>query len=328
MEKFLSPETIYSGLKNKEIDRAIAVDQLISLIEVSNNPKTRSESISILNKLNVSEPKIFKVIENSLLSDESPTVRNAAVNLIGCHFLKEGIDTLTWVIQHDKSPLAIKAIIDLNLDLANTHLKSLNKELNEYLAKIALIVGIVSNEAKFILDLEALFAQSEENYVLELTSYQFYTKLIDSKLGEFWLTIKNKHIESLSFNYFNWRYVKRNPGLFNSISNLQDPVVYLNLLGKIYSLYNKNLKIPESISLLTKLRKLNLSKNFIIKLPKSMFLLSNLIYLDLSYNMLDEIPEEITNLKSLNSLHIQNNHISKIPKIISEYLGKLSTYKI
>jgi Leucine-rich repeat (LRR) protein len=207
-------------------------------------------------------------------------------------------------------------------------LKSLNKELNEYLAKITLVVGIVSNEAKFILDLEANFAQNEENYVIELKSYQFYEKLKDSKLGEFWLTIKNKHIESLSFIFFNWRYVKLNPDMFNSISNLQDPLAYLNLLRKFYSTYSKNLKIPESISLLRKLRKLNLSKNNIIELPKSIFLLTNLKYLDLSYNMLDEIPEDITNLKSLTTLRIQNNQISKIPNAVKAYLDKLSSYKI
>ncbi len=328
MGKFLSPETIYSNLINEEISRDIAFDQLISLIEGSNNPKIRFESISILNQLKIHDPKLFKIIESSLLSDESPHVRGSAVKLIGHQFLKEGLDTLTWVVQHEKSPLVLKAIFDLNLDLTDTRFKSLNKELDEYLAKISLSVGIVSNEAKFILDLEALFAQNEENYVLELTSYQFYTKLKDSKLEEFWLTIKNKHIESLSFNYFNWRYVKRNPGLFNSISKLQDPVVYLNLLAKIHSAYNKNLKVPESISLLTKLRKLNLSNNYIIELPKSMFLLSNLRYLDLSYNILDEIPEEITNLKSLTNLKIQNNQIRKISKAISEYLDNLSTHKI
>ena len=328
MEKFLSPETIYSGLKNEEISRDIAFDQLISLIEGSNNPKIRSESISILHQLKIHDPKFFKIIESSLLSDENQFVRRSAVNLMGHQFLKEGLETLTWVAQHENSPLVLKAIFDLNLDLTSKRFKSLNKELTEYLAKIGLAVGIKSNEAKFILDLEALFAQNEENYVLELTSYQFYTKLKDSKLGEFWLTIKNQHIESLSFNYFNWKYVKRNPGLFNSISNLQDPVVYLNLLGKIHSTYNQILKIPESISLLTKLRKLNLSKNYIVKIPKSMFLLSNLEYLDLSYNMLDEIPAEITKLKSLTSLKIHNNQINKIPKAVSEYLDKLNTYKI
>ena len=328
MEKFLSPETIYSGLKNKEIGRNIAVDQLISLIEGSNNPKIRSESISILNQLKIHDPKIFKIIESSLLSDENPNVRKSAVIYIGHQYIKEGLDTLTWVVQHEKSPIVLLAIFDLNLELTNERLKSLSKELNIYLAKIALTVGIISTEAKFILDLEAIFAQNEENYVLELKSYQFYKKLKDPKLGEFWLTIKNKHIESLSFNYFNWRYVKRNPDMFDSISNLQDPLIYLKLLRKIHATHNDNFKIPESISLLTKLRKLNLSKNYIIKLPKSMFLLSNLEYLDLSYNMLNEIPEEITNLKSLTSLRIQNNQIRNNSKVLSEYLDKLSNYKI
>jgi len=301
MGKFLSPETIYSGLNNEEISRDIACDQLISLIEGSNNPKIRSESISILHQLKIHDPKLFKIIESSLLSDENPFVRQSAANLIGHQFLKEGLDTLTWVAQHENSPLVLKAIFDLNLDLSITRFKSLNKELTEYLAKIGLTVGIKSNEAKFILDIEALFAQNEENYVLELTSYQFYTKLKDSKLGEFWLTIK---------------------------TNLQDPVVYLNLLGKIHSAYKINLRIPESISLLTKLRKLNLSKNYIAKIPKSVFLLSNLEYLDLSYNMLDEIPAEITKLKSLTSLKIHNNQINKIPNVVSEYLDKLSNYEI
>jgi hypothetical protein len=328
MEKFLSPETIYSGLKNKEISRNIAVDQLISLIEGSNNPKIRSESISILNQLIIHDPKIFKIIESSLLSDENPNVRMAAVNYIGHQYIKEGLNTLMWVVQHEQSPLVIKAIFDLNLGLTDVRFKSLSKKLNEYLAKIALAVNIISTEAKFILDLGAFFAQNEENYVLELKSYQFYKKLKDPKLGEFWLTIRNKHIESLSFNYFNWRYVKRNPDMFDSISNLQDPLVYLNLLRKIHATYNDNFKIPESISLLTKLRKLNLSKNYIIELPKSMFLLSNLEYLDLSYNMLHEIPEEITNLKSLTNLRIQNNQISRNPKALSGYLDKLSNYKI
>ena len=328
MGKFLSPESIYSNLKNKDIDQNIARDQLISLIEQSDKPKIRSESISVLNQLNFHDPKIFKIVESSLLSDENPYVRRSAVNFIGHQFLKDGLDTLIWVVQHEKSPLVIKAIFDLNLELNDKRFKSLNKELLEYLAKIALTVGIISNEAKFILDLEANFAQNEENYILELTSYQFYEKLKDSKLGEFWLTIKNKRIESLSFNLFNWSYLKHNPDMYDSISKLQDPIVYLNILRKFHIAYNEVSKIPESISLLTKLRKLNLGGNNITELPKSMFLLTNLKYLDLSNNILDEIPEEIAKLKSLTTLRIQNNQISKIPKVVRAYLDKLSSYKI
>jgi len=135
MEKFLSPETIYSGLKNKEIDRNIAVDRLIFLIEGSNNPKIRSESISILNQLKINDLKLFKIIESSLLSDENPFVRRSAVNLIGHQFLKEGLDTLTWVVQHEKSPLVLKAIFDLNLELTEARLKLLSKESNNFLTQ-------------------------------------------------------------------------------------------------------------------------------------------------------------------------------------------------
>ncbi|MCK4286451.1 MAG: leucine-rich repeat domain-containing protein [Candidatus Lokiarchaeota archaeon] len=247
---------------------------------------------------------------------------------MGHQFLKEGLDTLTWVAQHENSPLVLKAIFDLNLELTDTRFKSLSKELNEYLEKIALAVGIISNEARFILDLEAIFAQNEENYVLELKSYQFYKKLKDPKLGEFWLTIKNKHIESLSFNYFNWRYVKHNPGMVGSISKLQDPIVYLKYLEKFTLKSNKILKLPDSIALLTNLKKLNLSRNNIKVFPKSILSLYSLKFLDLSHNKISEIPEEIKNLKSLDILKIHNNQIQIFPKLVREFLIKLRKCKI
>lgn len=328
MERFLSPETIYSALKSKEISNNIAVDQLISLIEGSNNPKVRSESISILSKLNVFESKIFKIIENSLLSDESQIVRRSATNLIGRRFLKEGIETLIWVVTHEKSPLVINAIFNLNLDFTDTRFNSLKMELNNYLDKIALVIGIVRNEAKFILDLEEIFACTEEKYELELDSYKLFTRLKDQKMGEFWLTIKKQHIEALSFNYFNWRYLKQNPTMFDSISNLQDPILYLNLLRKFHLSHIEDFVIPNSIYLLTKLKKLNLSKNNIRFLPESIFFLSKLKYLDLSNNMLSEIPEEIANLELLNTLKIRNNQINKIPRVVKDYLDKLSNCKI
>ncbi|GAG02086.1 unnamed protein product, partial [marine sediment metagenome] len=144
----------------------------------------------------------------------------------------------------------------------------------------------------------------------------------------FWLTIKKKHIEALSFNFFNWRYLKQNPSMFDSIFNLQDPIVYLNLLRKFHLSHIKDITIPASLSLLRNLKKLNLSKNNLRFLPKSMFFLSKLKFLDLSYNMLSEIPVEITNLKFLNTLRIHNNQIGKIPRVVTTYLDKLSSYKI
>ena len=183
------------------------------------------------------------------------------MNLIGHQFLKEGMNTLTWVVQHEKSPLVIKAIHDLNLDLTDMRLKSLNEELNKYLANISSTIGITLNEAPFILDLEAIFAHNEEDYELNLNSYKFYKMLRDQKIDEYWLSIKNKHIEALSFNFFNWKYIKQNLNMIASISKLRDPVIYLNLLRRLHLEKHRIPIIPKTIGLLKKLKKLSLSNN-------------------------------------------------------------------
>ena len=328
MKNFLSPDKIYSNVENGKFSKAIAAELLISLIEGSDNPTTRAESIKISEKLKIHDQKIFKILQNSLLSDESPLVRKSAAKFIGQIFLKKGLNTLIWVVQHDKSPRVLKAISDLNSRLNKARFKSLSKEINMYLAEIALSVGIVQNEAKFILDLEALFAQNETDYELELKTYQFYKKLKDNKLGESWLTIRNKRIESLSFNYYNWKYLKEIPSMFSSISELQDPMVYLNFLGKLALKSNEILKIPDSIALLTNLKKLNLSRNNIKEFPKSILSLSYLKYFDISHNKISDIPVEIINLSSLDILRINHNQIRKIPNSIREFLLTLQDFKI
>lgn len=328
MKNILSPDKIYSNVENGKLSKAVAAELLISLIEGSDNPTTRAESINISEKLKIHDQKIFKILQNSLLSDESPLVRKSAAKFIGQTFLKKGLNALIWAVQHDKSPRVLAAISDLNSRLNKARFKSLSKEINMYLAEIALSVGIVHNEAKFILDLEALFAQNETDYELELKTYQFYKKLKDNNLGESWLTIRNKRIESLSFNYYNWKYLKEIPSMFDSISELHDPLVYLNYLGKIGLKSNEILKIPDSLALLTNLKKLNLSRNNIKIFPKSIFSLSHLKYLDISHNKISDIPEEIKNLNSLEILRINHNQIRKIPNFLRVFLLTLQDFKI
>ncbi len=328
MKNFLSQDKIYSNVENGKLSKAIAAELLISLIEGSDNPTTRAESIKISEKLKIHDQKIFKILQNSLLSDESPLVRKSAANFIGQIFLKKGLNTLIWVVQHDKSPIVLAAISNLKSRLNKARFESLSKEINAYLVEIALSVGIVQNEAKFILDLEAIFAQNETDYELALEAYQFYKKLKDNKLGESWLTIRNKRIESLSFNYYNWKYLKEIPSMFSSISKLQDPMVYLNFLGKLALKSNEILKIPDSLALLTNLKKLNLSRNNIKVFPKSILSLTYLKYLDISHNKISDIPVEINNLNSLDVLRINHNQLRQIPNFLREFLLTLQDFKI
>jgi len=60
MKNFLSPDRIYSNVENGELSKAIAAELLISLIEGSDNPTTRAESINISEKLKIHDQKIFK----------------------------------------------------------------------------------------------------------------------------------------------------------------------------------------------------------------------------------------------------------------------------
>jgi len=328
MKNFLSPDKIYSNVENGKFSKAVAAELLISLIEVSDNPTTRAESIKISKKLKIHDQKIFKILQNSLLSDENPLVRKSAAKFIGQIFLKKGLNTLIWVVQHDKSPIVLATISDLNRRLNKARFKSLSKEINMYLAEIALSIGIVQNEAKFILDLEAIFAQNEPDYELELKTYKFYKELKDNKLGESWLTIRNKRIESLSFNKYNWKYLKEIPSMFDSISELQDPMVYLNFLGKLALKSNEILKIPDSLAQLTNLKKLNISRNNIKEFPKSILSLSYLKFLDISHNKISDIPVEIKNLNSLDVLRINHNQLRKIPNYLREFLLTLQDFKI
>ena len=82
MKELISPGIIFYGVLNGDLSKNIARDQLLLLLEGSDNPKIRTESIETINKLKIRDPRMFKVLENSLLSDENAFVRNSAARLI------------------------------------------------------------------------------------------------------------------------------------------------------------------------------------------------------------------------------------------------------
>ena len=68
---------------NKKINRSVATELLISLIEGSDDHIIRSDSIKAFEAVGIKEKASFKILENALLSDESQIVRSAALNAIG-----------------------------------------------------------------------------------------------------------------------------------------------------------------------------------------------------------------------------------------------------
>jgi hypothetical protein len=326
MSEFLTPEKIKTNFFNGKLNRDKAAELLISLIEGSDNTKTRVNSIKTLEMIGVRTKKIFTTLENYLISDQDATLRAVAAEYIILNFLEEGITPLNWVIQHDNSPLVLKAFDNFTskfnkgkYDIISQKLLSRNKE-------FASDLGISPEESRFFLDLEALFAEDKGNYKLDPESYKNFQNLADFKGGEPWLIINNKHVESLNFNYYKWKFVKDNLDLVNSLSKLIDLDFYINSLKKYSYQYIMISSIPESIGSLTYLKKLILRKNGLEKIPSSIKKLTLLRKLDLSYNELEEIPQIIQKLTSLENLNVKHNKIQKIPDSLWGFLNSLEKF--
>ncbi|MFX1235638.1 MAG: HEAT repeat domain-containing protein, partial [Promethearchaeota archaeon] len=209
MKNSLTPEAIVSDFLNGKLHLNLAVELLLSLLEKSDNSEMRRKSIIALEKLGVNDYKIFKILENFLLSDENPYVRSAAAKLIGQSYLKYGQKTLLWVIQHEKSPAVIKTMVNM-IEKEPPHFRTIAEEIFNWLKNFSFYLGVIPNESKFFLDLEVFFSQNNIDYEISSHTYQFYEKISHIKNDEPWLIIKNKHIEILNFNYLNWYFLKIN----------------------------------------------------------------------------------------------------------------------
>lgn len=317
MKESLTPEKIQKDLSTGDLVRENAVELLISLIEGSDNIEIRVESIKTLENLNVQSEKIFKILENYLISDENAIVRASVAKYIIHNYLEDGLSALRWAIQHERSPMVLNLFFDSMEKFDSPQLKLMKKDLINWNDQFSTKIGVVPQESKFFLDLEVLFAKGKRNYVIDPFSYKHFETLSDIKNGEPWLAIKDRHVEILNFNYFNWKFIKNNTDIVNSLSKLQDLDVYLCSLRK----YTHNdvviSSIPESIGSLIYLKKLTLRRNGLKRLPLSLKKLTQLKELDLSYNKLKEIPQFITSLNSLEKLNIKHNIVQSIPEPLS-----------
>jgi len=188
-------------------------------------------------------------------------------------------------------------------------------------------LGIVPEESKFFLDVEALFAQNKRNYEIDPISYKHFRQLSDTKDSEPWLLIRNKHVETLNFNYYNWKFIKENQDIIDSFSKLRNLDVYLNSINK-YS-YDDNYfqEILESIGRLTYLRRLDLKGNKIQKIPESIGKLTSLKELNLSHNKIQQIPLSIRSLKNLEKLNLKHNKNLKIPDLLKSFFDSLKVFR-
>ncbi|MFX1345224.1 MAG: hypothetical protein ACFFAI_08945 [Promethearchaeota archaeon] len=328
MNEEITPEKIQENFLKGDISREDTTDLLLSLIDGSEDAKVRAEGIAALEKLGFKDEIFFKILENHLVSDEDANVRASAAKIIVLNYLEEGLEPLKWTSQYEKSPIVLKMIWDLLDDKRLIKSEIIEENLFNFLNTFASNVGVVSEEARFFLDLEAIFATGKRNYEINPFDYKNFEMLYNYQDSEPWLVITNKHVEVLNLNFFNWRFVKENRELFNSLSKLKYLDIYLNLIRKYNDTNNKYTQIPKSIGNLTSLKKLVLAWNNLKSIPDSISNLNLLSELDLSHNQFQEIPQILKSFNSLEQLNMKYNDIQTVPHSMKNFVNSLVEFKL
>lgn len=168
MKATLSPERICADVANNVLNRDVATQFLISLIEESNDSVIRAKSIDSFRKLSIKTNKAFRIIENCLISDEHALVRTSAAQTIFYNFpKKKSFIPLKWAIQHEESSIVIRALLDLFESVNDPHFNIFKKEL---IRRLDQTYSVVPKEINLFLNLEVLYAEFAEEYEFKVGS--------------------------------------------------------------------------------------------------------------------------------------------------------------
>ncbi len=104
-------EDIVKDWEKSLISSDCAINSIILLLYNVDREEIRYDCITVLERIESKtkkrNEKIFKVLENFLISDENSMVRLNAVSVILTYYLERGISVLKWVVEHDPSPCVL-----------------------------------------------------------------------------------------------------------------------------------------------------------------------------------------------------------------------------
>ena len=292
----LTPQKIYEKLTNNDLDKKTSIDLLLSIIENSDEDQLRLESIEVLDKIRVKDEKIFKMIENLLVSDTNPELRNSALKYLFINYQERVLPPIKWAVKHETS---YKCLVALIKTLAKVEDNESKKILIEELKKIRKVkylnIERRYENKKYKKGIKRILKTSKlENFshshISEILVNFLTVKNLSEKLPNVFFEInpKNLLVEELDLSDYLEYEVKGTPwGWKNNISSISE-IEGLNLLTNLKKLDLSNNQIEDIKKLkdLKSLTHLTISNNKLKDLKNLSFLQSfpNLEYLDLCGN--------------------------------------------
>ena len=292
MNKTLDPDQVFESFTKKKMSKEEALNFLITILEKSENSKLRINSMRIIGNMSYKSERIFRILENSLISDEIPEIRALSSEIIFNQYIQEGLNTLKWAIMNENSAQVLshfKSILNKNIKLYSV----LKNALDLRMKIIASNFDINIEEVQFLLDLGI---QLRTNILITIDNqinYIYQENLM--------CVIKNNHITEINLISY--------PAIPNSIGNLK-------FLETLNFSCNNLFELPIEFKNLTNLKSLDLSWNEFKEIPDELINLHSLQELNISNNFITEVPEWISTLENLVYLNIKGNEIKYIPNSI------------
>jgi len=363
MTAYLEPERIYTDFINENISKEVATDFLIIFIENSDFHMRRIESLEMIDKIGLRTEKLFKTLENWVVSDEMQVVRAIALKIIVWLFPKKSVDTLEWVlstIKHAnefKNHFMFATLFDLIYWSDEKYLSPFRSDIKEKIDPFIqkyVKEGVILNEAVFLALFEIQYGnikirkvENDEFQQINSNEHLYYRINDSGNILGIYITgrilfipeylYELKFLEELELKSTFITTIPESVGElislkalnlgWNHIKTIPDSIKSLLFLKNLNLCNNKIKKIPNSISSLRSLEKLELSHNKLKSIPDSIGALKNLTTLYLCRNKIDIIPDSIISLNSLKLLDLWNNNIQILPDSIGE-LNSLETLNL
>jgi len=308
----LNPTKIYRRYQRKELDKALAVAYLKSIIESSSDEESRVRSVELLGEMDLDAGETFEFFEQLLTNDPSDLLKSEVITILYRDFREISKEGLIKFFEGGASP---DCLLGVYISLADKKSES-NEDLLLFMEET---IGL-----KRLIKYDLI---PKEGMALELLGRHLSTlaSLYERKEWDFkYLIIKDQRVLSIEIESL---YDTINSKFFSLFANLQKLRLYDCKLADYYNLKNLTSllikgneggylhSIDELIGLesLIKLKKLDLGRNYLPEI-KNLEHLENLRHLDLSENEISEIGG-LESLVQLEVLNLEHNDIKEIKNL-------------
>jgi DNA-binding transcriptional ArsR family regulator len=281
-----TPSKIFQDIKNNKLDIDFGIQSLITIIETSYERDLRFKSLRYLKLLNKNSLRIFRLLENLLISDSDEQIRAYCANYLRNNFIRKAFSPMKWAIHYERDFYAqieiIRTLAEINTEESK---QLLLNELKKLLAQKYVDDQNRYSNWKFITGVEKLLKlkklnQLSTNRIAEILInhktishfikrfYFVYFKWMDGLIIELdlsdlgwnvskpWEFITNKRLNKLSEipELMNLKYLKKLDLSDNNIENIKELLYCKNLTSLI--LKNNHLEDPQNIEYLKKMKNL------------------------------------------------------------------------